>query len=164
MVTTNQDKTLATLIHLSVFSQFIIPFGNFILPVLLWSAKRKDDFIDRNGRNALNFQISLFLYALTILALGFFAVLITIAALGLEEKIILSDELSLNEFAQVLPLIIIGGITATLISALFILEIFAVISASLKAGDGKLYEYPLSINFLKKEKSTTEVEDSSNHQ
>ena len=63
----NHHKNLATFIHLSTFSRFIIPFGNFIGPIVLWAAnKEKSDFIDQHGKQAINFQISILLYALII--------------------------------------------------------------------------------------------------
>jgi hypothetical protein len=39
-----------------------------------------------------------------------------------------------------------------LIVALVILGTYAVISATIKAGEGKYFNYPLSINFLKAER------------
>ena len=63
----NNHKTIATWIHLSTFSRFIIPFGNFIGPLLLWvTNKEKSEFIDAHGKQAINFQISLLLYTMII--------------------------------------------------------------------------------------------------
>jgi uncharacterized Tic20 family protein len=63
----NHHKNLATFIHLSTFSRFIIPFGNFIGPIVLWAAnKEKSEFIDKHGKQAINFQISILLYAIII--------------------------------------------------------------------------------------------------
>ena len=63
----NHHKNLATFIHLSTFSRFIIPFGNFIGPIILWAAnKEKSEFIDQHGKQAINFQISVLLYAIII--------------------------------------------------------------------------------------------------
>jgi uncharacterized Tic20 family protein len=68
METTN-NKNLATFAHLSTLSQYCIPFGNYIFPILIWSTnKDKSEFIDFNGKQVLNFQLSIFLYTL-ILAL-----------------------------------------------------------------------------------------------
>ena len=59
---TNHQKNIATFIHLSTFSRFIFPFGNFIGPIILWVAnKDKSDFIDHHGKQAINFQISILL-------------------------------------------------------------------------------------------------------
>ena len=61
----NHQKNIATFIHLSTFSRFIIPFGNFIGPIILWVAnKDKSEFIDAHGKQAINFQISILLYAI----------------------------------------------------------------------------------------------------
>ena len=63
----NHQKNIATFIHLSTFSRFLIPFGNFIGPIVLWMAnKEKSEFVDNHGKQAINFQISILLYALVI--------------------------------------------------------------------------------------------------
>ena len=57
MITTHQ-RNIATFIHLSTFTRFIFPFGNFIAPIVLWSLnKDKSDYIDHHGKQAINFQI-----------------------------------------------------------------------------------------------------------
>ena len=59
----NNQKNIATFIHLSTFSRFVIPFGNIIGPLLLWIInKDKSEFIDNHGKQALNFQLSIILY------------------------------------------------------------------------------------------------------
>src|SRR5690554_5611797 len=60
-------KNIATFIHLSTFSRFLFPLGNFIGPIVLWVAnKDKSEFIDTHGKQALNFQISILLYAIVL--------------------------------------------------------------------------------------------------
>lgn len=55
----------AMMCHLGGLAGFIgIPFGNIIVPLIIWMVKRESDpFIDYHGREALNFQISLTIYA-----------------------------------------------------------------------------------------------------
>ena len=61
----NHQKNIATFIHLSTFSRFFIPFGNFMGPIVLWIAnKDKSEFIDSHGKQIINFQISILLYAI----------------------------------------------------------------------------------------------------
>lgn len=50
--------------HLSAVSGFtVLPFGNLILPGILWIWKRESDpFIDDQGKESLNFQVSVMLY------------------------------------------------------------------------------------------------------
>ena len=62
---TSNEKSTGALIHLSVFTQYFIPLGNFIFPAIIWGARKKDsDFVDHHGKQALNFQLSILLYSL----------------------------------------------------------------------------------------------------
>ena len=66
MITTN-DKNIATVLHLSTLTQYIIPFGNYIFPIVIWSSKKgESEFIDYNGKQVLNFQLSIFLYSVVL--------------------------------------------------------------------------------------------------
>jgi len=48
-----------------------VPAANLLGPLILWLVKREDGaFIDDQGKEALNFQISLFIYALACLVLA----------------------------------------------------------------------------------------------
>lgn len=51
--------------HLSALSGLVlqIPLANIIVPLIIWSMKKSEDpFIDEQGRESLNFQITLFIY------------------------------------------------------------------------------------------------------
>ncbi|WP_242093163.1 DUF4870 domain-containing protein [Aestuariivivens sediminicola] len=145
----NHQKNIATLIHLSTFSRFIIPFGNFIGPLILWvTNKDKSDFIDHHGKQALNFQISILLYAIIIGSITIPLFIFKILG-GL-------DFMEFNGFhdfhiniGKPSPLLYIGGGLGALMILVFIIELALIIRASLKARNGELYNYPLTINFLK---------------
>ncbi len=63
----NHHKNIATFIHLSTFSRFIIPLGNYLGPVILWMLnKEKSEFINEHGKQAINFQLSILLYSIVI--------------------------------------------------------------------------------------------------
>lgn len=145
----NHQKNIATFIHLSTFSRFIIPLGNFIGPIVLWIAnKEKSEFIDAHGKQIINFQISILLYTLIIGAISipfFFFKFFD----GL-------DFFDFNDFdhfhfslSKPSPLLYFTGALGALAIIAFIFEIVFIIKASLKARDGELYQYPLTINFLK---------------
>ncbi len=51
------ETTSIRLINLSVLSCIGIPFGNIILPLILWNINRKSKFVDEVGRRIINFQI-----------------------------------------------------------------------------------------------------------
>lgn len=156
-----EETTIATLIHLSVFSMFLVPLGNFIFPLILWLTKKESEFIDHHGRQALNFQISMFLYFILLSGLGVAGIIFIGLSLGLQDPVIFHyGNFPFDEFSRAVPFILLIGSFAILSLGLFILLIFAVISASLKASEGKLYNYPLSINFL----GANNNHHSSNHQ
>lgn len=143
-----RDRNLATLIHLSVFTKFIFPLGNFLFPLLLWIFRKDDAFVDHHGKNALNFQISIFLYSILLGLLGLAGVVFTAINLDLQISLHTFPEFAIDDLQEALSVIILVAVFGTLILALFILEIFAVISASIKANQGELYNYPLCINFI----------------
>ena len=145
----NHQKNIATFIHLSTFSRFIIPFGNFIGPIVLWIAnKDKSEFIYANGKQAINFQISILLYAIILgtLTIPFFIFKIF-------NGIDFIDFHGFHDFhiniGKPSPLLYIGGALGALAVIGFILELVFIIIASLKARDGEIYHYPLTIGFLK---------------
>ena len=70
---TDREKNMAMLCHLTALTGFIIPFGNIIGPVIVWmSGKADSSFVDEHGKASLNFQISLTLFFLLSVVLGFF--------------------------------------------------------------------------------------------
>ena len=49
--------------HLSAFAGYIIPFGSIIGPLIIWSLKKDEfPFVNEQGKEALNFQISMTIY------------------------------------------------------------------------------------------------------
>lgn len=59
-----KERTLASLVHLLSFAGLIVPFGHVLGPLVLWLVKRNDypGFFDTNGKESVNFQISMTLY------------------------------------------------------------------------------------------------------
>ena len=145
----NHQKNIATFIHLSTFSRFIIPLGNFIGPLILWIAnKDKSSFIDSHGKQAINFQISILLYSIIIgmLTVPFFIFKLFNGIDFLDIHAFESIRINIDKPS---PLLYIGGAFAGLAIVGFILELVFIIKASLTAREGKLFNYPLTINFLK---------------
>ena len=142
-------RHIATFIHLSTFTRFIFPFGNFIGPLILWiTNKDKSEFIDAHGKQALNFQISVLLYAIILgaLTIPFFI----FGILGhLDFWDFRNFDIFHNSFHLVSPLFSIAGAFGVIFILGFILELVFIVVASLKARDGEHYNYPLTINFLK---------------
>jgi uncharacterized Tic20 family protein len=68
---TGRDARMwAALCHAAAFAGFVMPFGNVAGPLVLWLLKRNDhDFIDDQGKEAVNFQLGLTIYLLISLVL-----------------------------------------------------------------------------------------------
>jgi hypothetical protein len=68
--------------HLSALSGFIIPFGNIIGPLIIYSMKKEEyAFVADQGKESLNFQISMLIYLIisgiaVLLVIGIFMLVV----------------------------------------------------------------------------------------
>jgi uncharacterized Tic20 family protein len=91
----SDENMWAMFCHLSTFAGFVFPFGNIIGPLIIWTIK-KDEYplVMDQGKEAMNFQISMTLYYLVsivlifivigipiLIALGVFDIVVTIIAM-----------------------------------------------------------------------------------
>ncbi len=148
---TENQKNVAALVHLSTFSKFFFPFGNFIAPLLLWTFNKEHKFVDDHGKEAINFQLSIFIYSLVICLICLpFAIVFATDFISLIDTIDHTvGHVSFSDLKNLSGYIIVIGIAATLLFGLFVFELYAVISATMHASKGKSYHYPLSITFIK---------------
>ena len=147
---TNSGKNTATLLHLSALTQYLIPFGNFIFPIIIWSsAKDTSPFIDRQGRQAINFHLSFTLYSIVLACIAIPIFIISIFSQAHYSA--RYDEFLIKDFnfAEVSSMIFIGILALTIFGLLKVLEFFLIIYAAVRTSNGVDYKYPLTINFLK---------------
>jgi len=149
---TSNEKSTATLIHLTTLCQYIIPFSNFILPLLIWSNKKNDSkFIDHHGKQALNFQLSILLYTVVFLIIAvptFILWLINIIDISnINEHEMFLNEIITNQ--NITGYAILGFIAILILFFVKLGEFFLIIYASAKTSNGEYYKYPLTIPFLK---------------
>lgn len=152
------ERNLSAIIHASTFSKFFIPFGNFIIPLVLWTANKKEyEFVDHNGKQALNFQISILLYSILLGAvsipffLGFIPDLFDHGNFGFGNLNSFNnfnidfdfDDMPLGSW--IFPI----GIAGLLQGALFIFNVVYTILATLRTSEGQTFEYPFTIKFIK---------------
>jgi len=154
---TENQKNVASLMHLSTFSKFFFPFGNFIAPLLLWTFNKEHNFVDEHGKEAINFQLSVFIYSLVIGLICLpFVIIFATDFISLVETIDNSvGHTSISDIKNLSGYVIVLFIAAILLFGIFVFELYAVISATMHASKGKLYKYPLSIPFIK---TTTQSE------
>lgn len=109
-----QERQWALICHLSGLSGYIIPFGNLIVPIIIWSMKKDEmPMVDAHGKEVINFQISFTIWFV---------------------------------IATIFVFILIG---IPLLIALLLLQVIFIIIAAIKADNGELYHYPLTIRFIK---------------
>lgn len=149
---TSNEKSTATLIHLTTLCQYIIPFSNFILPLLIWSNKKNDSkFIDHHGKQVLNFQLSILLYTVVFLIIAvptFILWLINIIDISkVNEHEMFLNEIITNQ--NINGYAILGFIAILILFFVKLGEFFLIIYASAKTSNGEYYKYPLTIPFLK---------------
>ncbi|NOX48595.1 MAG: DUF4870 domain-containing protein [Chlorobi bacterium] len=104
---TNDEKTIGMLCHLTGLI-------SIIGPIIVWLLKKDDSaFVDANGKQAINFQLSIIIYSIG------------------------------SAF------LLIIGIGLVLLFAIGIFAFIMIVIASIKAANGEVFQYPLSIQLLK---------------
>ncbi|WP_299438429.1 DUF4870 domain-containing protein [uncultured Aquimarina sp.] len=65
-----QDRSLLVITHLSQLLDLVTGFGGFIVPLILWLTQREQVLaMDNHGKSIMNFQISMFIYAIVCIPL-----------------------------------------------------------------------------------------------
>lgn len=60
-----QERMWAMLCHLTALAVFVFPLGNIIGPLIIWLIKKEEsEFVNDQGKESLNFQISFTIYCL----------------------------------------------------------------------------------------------------
>jgi uncharacterized protein len=117
----SSTQTWEVLCHVAAAAGFVIPFGNIIGPLVVWLAKRDQSAgVDAHGREVLNFQISWTIYGILLAIVGF-----------------------------ILSIILVGFLFFLVIGIGAIAMLILTIIGTIKASNGELYRYPLTIRFLK---------------
>ena len=114
-----QEKQWAMIAHLSALAALLIGF-TFVGPLSVYLLKRDDGpFVRAHAAEALNFNLSVFIY-------GAVAGLVT----------------------AILVLVLVGLLLLPLILVAAVAWVVLVIVAAIKANNGEAYRYPLTIRFV----------------
>jgi uncharacterized protein len=118
---TQEERTMAMLCHIGgVIGMFMAPV-NIIVPVVIWLLKKDQSaFVSEHGKEAINFQINLSVWALV---LGIVMVVLMIVLIGF----------------LLIPVLIALGIAGLILG----------IIAGIKAYEGNYYRYPFIFRLIK---------------
>lgn len=115
-----EQRTWAMFCHLAALSAFFTGIGMLLGPLIVWLIKKDEmPFVDDQGKEALNFNITMLLVAVV---LGMF----TLITLGIGALI-------------TVPLGILIGLVWLIVT----------IVAAIKANDGEYYRYPFALRLIK---------------
>lgn len=149
---TSSEKNIATFTHLSTLSQYIIPFGNYIFPILIWTSKKdQSEFVDHHGKQAINFQLSILIYSLVLAAIALPILIFTVFNNMTFDEFYHNQGLVIRDFnfEDHIGLITVGIIAALAFVGFKIAEFFLIIIAAVKTSNGEKYQYPFTIPFIK---------------
>ncbi|NJL64441.1 MAG: DUF4870 domain-containing protein [Methylacidiphilales bacterium] len=133
-----------------------IPFLNIVAPLTVWHFKKKlNPWIDFQGRESLNFQLSLAIYNLIIILLLVLVFLITCAIPAVSYPAgtlrananAIAGAIRSHQIKTIFQAIII--IIAIANYLIMMLQLIFVSIAAIKSYRGKYYRYPLTIRFLR---------------
>jgi uncharacterized Tic20 family protein len=140
----NNQNTNAFLIHISAFAGFVFPFGQIITPLIAWQTlKDRSPFLDEQGKEAINFNLSYTLYAF-ILSIAFIPLFFRsfFSSFNNFNNFQLNLDLSTSNLFNIMGLGSILGI-------LYLVGISLILIAAFKAKEGENYTYPFTIKFIK---------------
>jgi uncharacterized Tic20 family protein len=107
--------------HLSTLAGLIVPFGNLIGPLVVWQMKRNEfPSVEEHGKESLNFQLSILIY---LIGGGGAVFILSFFCIGL----------------LLIPILIVIPLAGLILA----------IIAGLKANDGVMYRYPLTLRLIK---------------
>jgi uncharacterized Tic20 family protein len=118
---TQEQKTWGMIAHLSALVGLIIPFGNILGPLVVWLVKKDTmPFVDDQGKEALNFNITLAIVIAGLMIVG-----------------------------TVLLVIVIGFLFYLIAGIIGLAGLVFMVIAGIKANEGVAYRYPFIFRLIK---------------
>ncbi len=115
----DEERTWAMMAHVGTMLGSVIPFGNVLAPLVVWLIQKdKSPFVSKHARESLVFQIGIFAVVIVMVVLVF----VTLGAA---------------------LILVIPGIVALLVA-----DFLYMILATIRASEGKIWEYPVTTRFV----------------
>jgi len=117
--------------HIAVLAAAILPFGHILGPLVVWLVK-KDQYplVNDQGKESVNFQITMTIFAVILLIVFVVSLLSFIA----------------GDYEAEFPVSLLLSIAAMLL--LGIINLVLIVIAAVRSYRGEKYRYPLSIRFI----------------
>lgn len=134
----NMDtNSFCMLMHLSQFASSVFPLAGIIMPIFMWQQFKKDtSIIHENGKQIMNFMLTTFLVGI-VFTLGIVAVVMTLFTNASTDQ----SQAAFSAMGIVTILIFVGGFS--------IAYVVFIILAAIKAYNGQVGKYPLTIRFIR---------------
>ena len=134
----SEEKTWAVFCHLAAFSGFLgVPLGHIVGPLVVWLVRRdRYPLVDDQGKESLNFQISVIIYTVALFVIG-----LALLAAPMMGVIARPHEPPFALFG-------LWGLAALIGITFVVFEFVVVIVAAVNAGRGTPYRYPITIRFI----------------
>ena len=132
----NDDNKYSMLMHISQFSNYIIPGGGIVIPIVMWLSRKENQFIDTNGKIILNWNLSIVLYFIVGILVAIFSGIISVPITDQTDN----------------PLPVLSWVFGTIVFPLAffgIVDFIFTVVGAVKASKGEVWNYPLSIRFFK---------------
>ena len=114
---------------------------NILPPLIIWRFKKSQyPWIDLQGKESLNFQMSLTFYTFIVITISLFIVLTSVSLAVTTNGSINQIKNTLDNLLSILMLLILFKL---------VLQSFVVIFAAIKAYNGEHYRYPFTIRVLR---------------
>ncbi|HIK15773.1 MAG TPA: DUF4870 domain-containing protein [Leptolyngbyaceae cyanobacterium M33_DOE_097] len=136
--------------HLSSLAWIVVPvrFISLVVPLIIWLLKREEHpFIDAQGKESLNFQISIVIYEIAITALWAVAGIFLFGSAFFAAPALESSDAAGIAFVASLGIVFLVPVILLMLIGVF--AAIAAIVAALKASNGESYRYPFTLRFLK---------------
>lgn len=132
---------LSTVVPIVLGGFLLLPFVGVIMALIIWLIGRsRHPFVNDQGKESLNFQLSMALYWLIAIILFVF---LSMSLCGLS-----TSSTGYNDaLTTVLAILFWGGLLLMLAMGIF--QVIAAIVASVKAYRGELYRYPFTLRFVR---------------
>jgi uncharacterized Tic20 family protein len=134
----NMDtNSFCMLMHLSQFASSVFPLAGIIMPIVMWQQFKKDSsVIHENGKQIMNFMLTTFLVGI-VFTLGIVAVVMSLFTNTSTDQ----REAAFSAMGIVTILLFAAGFS--------IAYVVFIILAAIKAYNGQVGKYPLTIRFIR---------------